>query len=235
MSINYIFPIGRRCNSSYFVRNTKLSRFAGPMDFMFIDLQTAKECIENRFTNFLSDIVYNNEVLLYKKNTTHIDDKIDKSVKYFTSTWKDIRINQNYLPTVYKEDIYDWDRMCVFIHHSIEDENVYNDIKMRCDRLIKCLEYNCLFVYFTEIIYDVEKEMQRIQSIGFKEKLFVVIFSALPSALYIAKTDNIIFFVVRCEEYEQQMNRLNENDVFDTKEILNVLLSLYKLELLDSP
>lgn len=235
MSINYIFPVGRRCNSSSFLRDSKLSRFAGPMDYMFIDLQTAKECIEDKFSNFLNDIVHNNEALLYEKNTTSIDSKIDKDVKYFKSKWNNVRINQNYLPSVYKEDIYDWDRMCVFIHHAIEDQNVYNDIKMRCDRLVRCLDYNCLFVYFTEIIYDVEREMQRIQAIQFKERLFVVIFTAVSSALYMVKAGNIIFLVLKCDGYEEQSNRLNDNDVFNTKEILNTLLSVYKLDLLDSP
>lgn len=234
MQVNYVFPIGRRCNSSNFVRSCGLSKFSGPMDYMFIDLQTAKECIEDGFSNFLSDIVVNRDKLLYEKNSKSIDDSINKIPGYFISKWNKVLINQNYLPSEYKDDIYDWDRMCVFIHHDLEDEETYKALNRRCDRLVRCLNYSCLFIYFTEIIDDVQAEINRILDIKFKYELFVVIFST-NGGIHYAQCDNVKFLVVRCENYEIQRNRLNDNDIFNHVPIYNKIKEIYRLDLLDKP
>ena len=59
--INYVFSIGYRCNSVQFLRRFEMSKFSGPFDWMYIDLETSLLNITNRFESYLDDIVILNK------------------------------------------------------------------------------------------------------------------------------------------------------------------------------
>jgi hypothetical protein len=54
--INYVFSVGYRCNSVEFLRRFEVSKFSGPFDWMYIDLETSLMNIHNRFEFYLDDI-----------------------------------------------------------------------------------------------------------------------------------------------------------------------------------
>ena len=79
IEINFIFSIGFRCYSPDFLYKYKLRKISGPFDYLFIDIETVFDNINNDFDKFLSDIVFINK---NKKNQWVTDfDDVSKSLK----------------------------------------------------------------------------------------------------------------------------------------------------------
>ena len=74
ITINFIFSIGLHCNSPDFLKRHNISR---PFDYLFINIDTAFDNINNSFDLFLQDIVVVN-IIYYsdKKINKHILDFI---------------------------------------------------------------------------------------------------------------------------------------------------------------
>lgn len=246
MEINYVLPIGRRCNCSDFVRKNNLSRFASPMDYMFISIDVAIKVINNKFEDFLNDIVIK-EMLLFPKNTTDVKkdffDEYNYLIPYYFCISYDgynIYINQNYLPSDINPHIYEWERLCVFIHHDLECKDLYNTIKRRCDTMNKCLENDkTLLLYMTSIVRDPEFEKQRILDlcIDFKYNLFVVIFTCTNYKLGYEIKNNIHFYSMLVPTYDEQLHTNGDNNfgTFNNKEIMDKLNEVFNFKLLDKP
>ena len=59
--IKYSFSIGYRCNSVQFLRRYNMSKFSGPFDWMYIDVDSSIQNIKNEFERYLNDIVLLNK------------------------------------------------------------------------------------------------------------------------------------------------------------------------------
>lgn len=134
MSIHYIFGIGRRCNCTELIRNNRLTKIASPTDRVFIDLETSLINLKNHFENYLNDIVMinraqNRKDLLYLNNRSEIDQRLSEftntDICYMSHNYNyngyTLCINQNYLPSNIVSNIYEWERLCIFIHHNLSE------------------------------------------------------------------------------------------------------------------
>ena len=56
--INYTFSIGSNCDSTFFIRHNDLCKFAGPLDWVYIDFESALLNMEEGFERFTKDLFY---------------------------------------------------------------------------------------------------------------------------------------------------------------------------------
>ena len=141
--LNFIFSVGYRCNSVDFLKRYNLRQYSGPFDYLFIDLETSFQIINNKFDNFLNDIIvfHKNQKkleLVYNKNTSECENKFYELIKndigYMAHNYNNnlLFINQNYIEkNKLSHNLYDWNRECIFLHHNLLDTNIYNKLKIR--------------------------------------------------------------------------------------------------------
>ena len=163
--IKYIYSIGFRCNSVDFLKHYKLRNHSGPFDNIVIDIESSFENISKQFQYFIKDIVLidkvNNKISLHLSNSSINKLLLDlnnnnKMLYYMNHEWNryNLRINQNFINYI-NNNLYFWDRICLFLHHNIIDDNIKNKLDNRCHIFNKIYQiYNNLLVLFhiTKII-----------------------------------------------------------------------------------
>ena len=113
---------------------------SSPFDYLFIDFETSLKIINNNFDDYLHDIILFNKnnkhiELFYKKNTTEINPKfyelLENNIVYMAHNYNNSNLlfNQNYLDNKLNDNLYNWNTICNFLHHSILDSNIYTSIK----------------------------------------------------------------------------------------------------------
>ena len=157
--INYIFTIGSLCDSTFFLRFNKLSKFASPFDWVYIDLETAFQVIENQFDNYLTDLYHYLPYLNYSKMSNlkfnsylyNLKDtqiaspfmrnlNIEPFILHFESNPYDkdltsnlyensFYINQNNLPSTFTPALQNWERSCWSPHQDFKNEAQTNSMK----------------------------------------------------------------------------------------------------------
>lgn len=148
--INYIFSIGYRCNSVQFVRKYNMSKFSGPFDWMYIDLDSSLINIRDKFSDYLIDV----------------NIEIDGSLKYMDQDYSKTRlpINKKFTERM-GNDLYDWEKICIFLHHDTEKPEEVEKIKLRADRFNSLIESDpekIMLVYISKILDSPDDEMSRI-------------------------------------------------------------------------
>ena len=63
--INYAYSIGSNCDSTFFIRHYKLSKFSGPFDWVYVDFNSALKNIEQKFERYTKDLFYYNPDVNY--------------------------------------------------------------------------------------------------------------------------------------------------------------------------
>jgi hypothetical protein len=150
---------------------------------MYVDFESALQIISNRFSDFCNDIVLMDNQnktlqLIYKKNTTVPDEEysilLKKNMIYMNDdfSWTTLRINQTYTKPFDVsgeplDNIYLWPRICIHHHHNLQDGNVLNGMKKRCDRFLKVMDnwqQDCTLFYITQILHggDIQDEILRL-------------------------------------------------------------------------
>ena len=125
-NINNIFAIGFRCNTDDFLSKfLKIRRYSSPFSYMVIDIKTALNFIDNNFLNYT-----NKDFILFGKNTY----KFNKSIWYCN-----IYIHKYSIITNDYVDILDMDKVCIWNHHNLYDENIINSLNRRSLHLLECL------------------------------------------------------------------------------------------------
>jgi len=162
ITINYIFCGGHRCNSVDFLKTRGLRMISGPFDYTFIDIESTFKIINNKFEDYLCDLVIfnkNQQTLINKKNTNCINESFYglKDVNYMGERYNDntLLFNQNYVSGV-TSNLYDFDRILEFHHHPVDNENVKIKMESRVLRFKNIISSNdpvALF-YITKIISD---------------------------------------------------------------------------------
>ncbi len=231
--INNIFSIGYRCNSVQFLRRFEMSKFSGPFDWMYIDLETALINISNEFEHYLNDIVIINKsenkfVNLYKKNIDSIKQDITElyndEISYMNENYLKITIpiNQNF-NIVKTNDLYKWDRICVFLHHNMEKNDEIEKIKIRIDRfneVIKNDKTKVMLFYISKIIEDtdVKLEIENICSLVKKyniESNLVSIICTPNQNDEVIHIDNCFFMIKNVPNYSYQFNKYKSDNNFE--------------------
>lgn len=142
INITNIFSIGFRCNVDEFLTDfLKIRKYSSPFSYMVIDLQTALNFIENKFENYT-----NMEFIEPGKNTY----KFNKHYWCCNHVHKCSVITNDYV------DIMDMDKVCIWNHHNLYDENIRKAINRRSQRLLECLskKSDTLLLFYIEKIQE---------------------------------------------------------------------------------
>lgn len=246
--IDYVFNIGKRCNSTEFLKTFKLRKFSSPFDWIFIDIETSLDLIKNEFKGFLDDIVYINinsniKQLINGINYDSIDSKLIelKYFKYITHDYNNNQLffNQKFLPKNIDTDLYNWDRILLFLHYNFYSEVDIEKIKRRQERfqnIIKENTDNVLLFYLSQILTN-EKALLLKENIIHKVKeiktnivIVLCIEEIDESKWYQTSTeiyDNLYIIKFLVPSYEIQINKWNSLDNH-MKEIENVYIEMKK-------
>jgi hypothetical protein len=125
ININNIFAIGYKCNTDDFLIDfLKIRKYSSPFSYMVIDIKTALNFIDNNFLNYT-----NKDFILPGKKTF----KLNKNNWYCNNIHSCSIITNDYV------DILDMDKVCIWSHHNLYDENIINTFNRRSSHLLECL------------------------------------------------------------------------------------------------
>ena len=256
--INFIFSIGHRCYAQDFLKKYDLKKMSSPFENLIIDFETSLKIINNKFDDFLDDIVLINNgtkhlELFYKKNTIEIDKKFHEllendTIGYMRHNYNPfyIRINQNYLDVKLHENFYNWNTICCFRHPNILDANVYNSIKNRYNRfnniMNKYNETSALF-YITRIntCDNITNYINNIIELKKKYNItcFIIIIincDNIEDSHYYNETEKCLFIIKKVENYETQYTKYeidNEVKYLNYENEFNIILNYFTLQLIE--
>jgi len=254
-TINFIFSIGYRCYSPQFLDTFKLRKMSGPFDYLFIDFESSLKIINNKFEDYLYDIILFNKnkkhiELFYKKNTNEINNKfyelLENNIGYMADNYNDgnLLFNQNYLhDNKLNDNLYNWNKICAFHHHNILDSNIYNSIKTRCERfnniINKYYETTALF-YITKIINGKSLVDFMINIIELKNKylikcLLIIIINChnITDRNYYNEVDKCLFIIKKVENYETQYSKYKTDNNLNYEKEFNIISKYFKLRLIE--
>ena len=105
---------------------------------MVIDIKTALNFIDNNFLN------YTNKYFILPGNNTY---------KFNKHNWSCNNIHKYSIITNDYVDILDMDKVCIWNHHNLYDENIINSLNRRSLHLLECLNKNS----DTTLLFYIEK------------------------------------------------------------------------------
>jgi hypothetical protein len=251
--INYIFTLGYRCYSTDFIEIHKLRKMSGPFDYLYIDFETALTIINNKFADFLSDIILlnkNNKTLqiFYKKNTEIINENfyelIKNDIQYMSQYYNNnnLLINQNYIDNKnLSNNLYDWKSICIFLHHNLLDNNIYEKIKMRCERFNDIL-YNHVestaLLYITKIvncnnIFDYINNIIKIKEIYNINSYIIMIINCdnIEKSHYFYDKEKCLFIIRNVENYDIQNFKYKIDNTTDYVDELKIMFNYFKFDI----
>lgn len=231
--IKYSFSIGYRCNSVQFLRRYNMSKFSGPFDWMYIDVDSAIQNIIEEFEFYLKDIVIMKKSdsllkLVYPSKKVDIDNDIinffDQEPMYMKHDYKSqlLPINQNFTE-VKSNDIYNWNKICIFLHHILDDDSDLNKIEKRINifnEVTSKYYENTLFFYISKIINkkDIKKEVKRLTDLYLKldkKYEFVSILCCADSEDTHYKFENFLFIIKNVPDYNKQYDLYETDNNFE--------------------
>ena len=253
--INFIFSIGYRCYSSEFLTHFKLRKMSGPFDFIFIDIESALNIINNNFDNYLFDIISFNKntrnvELFYKKNTNEINNKyyelLENNIGYMAHDYSGINLilNQNYIDNCkLSNNLYNWDKICCFLHQDILDNYIYNLIKKRCERFnLIYNKYNntTVLLYITQIVNsnNIEDYMNLIIELKKKNNIncFIIMIinsDNLEETHYFNEIERCLFIIKKVENYDIQYLKYQTDNNLNYEKELNIILKYFEFNLFE--
>mgnify|MGYP000061618917 FL=1 len=250
ITINFIFSIGFRCYSPDFLKHYNIRNISGPFDYLFIDIETAFDNINNNFDLFLKDIVLVNKKEKINKiyySNKEINKKIldftkSTDIGYMSHNYNDITliINQNFINNT-PSNLYNWDRICIFHHNHITEKSIYDTIYKRVN-IFKNIYKNrkkdmCLF-YITKIIETKNIEQYKKNIYDMKKQynincyIIIIICSDKLDDYYIFEND-ILFIIKKVNDYNYQYNskKGTDNNLNYDKEY-NIIKKIFNLKLM---
>lgn len=238
IEINYIFSIGQRCNSTDFLKAYNMRNISGPFDHLFIDLETTFENIYNKFKLFFSAYVsfkkkYNK--LVIKKPTTYLN-PIFKNLETYEKIFYmghnyynfKLHINQNYIDNM-SNNIYDWNRLLISIHHNFTDTGTCNMIRKRVNIFLYNYENNSdklILFHMTKIMSDNTIDIYKNYIFDLKEKykincyLVIIYFSDKLDDGHLYE-NKVLIIIKKVKSYEIQLEtkKIDNNRLKYNKEL----------------
>ncbi len=247
--IHYVFSIGYRCYSPDFLKYYNLRMLSGPFDYLFIDIETSFQNINNGFEIFLNDIVClnkNNNSITMHYSSEKIKNEIVKfksydNIGYMSHNYNhlDLRINQNFIENI-SNNLYEWDRICVFHHHNMLDKSTYDALTNRCNTFKKIYKANtnklCLlfitkiveideFKAYKEYIYNLKKKYK------INSYIIIIICSDRLDEIECFE-NNILFIVKRVNDYNYQYsNGIGTDNNLNYEKEKNIILQYFDFKL----
>ena len=256
--INYTYSIGSNCDSTFFIRHYKLSKFSGPFDWVYVDFNSALKNIEQKFERYTKDLFYYNPNVNYNnmsieelklhlinkeyhnqvdyrlENISDIEFELHPNKSYV----KDFYINQHFLPDEITPNLVQWNKSCWFPHHDFKDKDKNNVLKNKINVFNKVYgdnKDNILFIGFNkfETIQDAYYEIRNItrsyHQSDLKSDLFYIILAPTNTPPEIIKHENVTFFLKHFEGIYQFETDDKHPEAF---EYLN---KIYKFNILEKP
>ncbi len=144
-NIDNIFALGFRCNADDFLSSClKIRRYSSPFSYMVIDIKTALNFID---TNFLE---YTNKDFILSGTNAYTFNK---------HSWSCSNIHKCSVITDDCVDILDLDKVCIWNHHNLYDENTIKSLNRRSLHLLDCLnkKYDTTLLFYIEKIQKYEE------------------------------------------------------------------------------
>lgn len=251
--IKYIFSGGYRCYSPQFLQRYGLRNISGPFDYLFIDIETVFENIHNQFNKFLSDITLVNKNLnkleiFYSQNA--IDQKLHeflsrRNLVYMRHNYNNhnLLINQNFLENT-PNNLYDWDRICLFFHFNIIEKEVFDKIYKRVNIFKKLYElyskHMCLF-HITKItsLNDFNEYKKYILNLKAKFNIacyLIVIICCDNMDDHYEFENDILYIIKRVKDYDYQLTNCTGTDnnvhTLDYTRENNIIRNVFNFNLL---
>lgn len=149
IKIHNIFSIGYRCTTDIFLQEFLFIRnYSSPFSYMVIDIETSLKFIENKFENYT--------------NTDCIQPG-KKTFKFNKQDWKCSNIHKCSEIKNDNTDILDMNKVCIWNHHNLYDQDVIKSLNRRTEHLLRILNTipDTLLLFYIEKlqIYDGEKKI----------------------------------------------------------------------------
>jgi hypothetical protein len=227
---------------------------SSPFDYLFIDFKTSLQIINNKFYDYLHDIILFNKhtqniQLFYKKNTTEINHKfyelLQNDIGYMAHNYNgwNVFFNQNYLDDKLNNNFYNWNSICSFIHHDLLDSNIYTSIKNRCDRFNNIInKYNetTALLYITPIINCkcIVEYMNNILELKKQNNIKCIIIiiincDNIEDSEYYNEAENCLFIIKKVENYEIQYTKYQVDINLIDKNEFDVISKYFTLNLIE--
>ena len=221
--VHYIFSIGYRCTSGNALRDNGLRSCSGPFDYMYIDLETCFRNIANQFHGFLDPdelvtIHKNNKTVSHTKSVHESIIKFvgsDEPIKYMAHDYSHIPVLMNQKFTSewnLSENIYEWDNVCIFHHHNVNNPVIRNKIGKRCNLFNRIYEtqYKHMNLFHITQIVDVSLNMYKayikllVSDYQIRCMCTIIVCTVHPFQKKYEIQDNILFIFKRVPSYEIQ-------------------------------
>jgi hypothetical protein len=247
--IYYIFSIGHRCNSTQVLKKHKLRNISSPFDYLFIDIESSFQIINNNFKVFLNDIVLfnkdSNQLNIYY-TTNNIVNELDNLKSYGNITYmahnynkNNLFINQNFIQNI-SANLYNWNRICIFIHHNLLNNSVYNTLIHRCNIFKNIYKIHpnklCLF-YITKIIEfnDITEYKQYIYNLTIKYNItcYIIIIICSDKLNNSFSFENKILYIIKnVSNYNYQYNtEYGTDNNLNYKKEFDIIYKLFDFKL----
>ena len=145
-TIKNVFSLGYRCNSDQFLdKYLKIRKYSSPFSYMVIDIKTALHFVLNKFENYTNKDFIESGKSSFTFNKHHW---------YCTNIHKCSIITNDYV------DILDMDKVCIWNHHDLYNENTINSINRRSLHLLECLstKADTMLLFYIEKIQQYEEK-----------------------------------------------------------------------------
>lgn len=240
IKINYVLTIGRRCNSTDYLRLNNLTKFSSPFDWLIVDFDSALELISKEFSDFTQDI------LIYKHSKPAVMHKINDAERankhlsilrsypniiHFNRNFnkKTMRYNLNYVGDKIDSNLYSKGRSCNFMHHDVTQPDIQLKLKkrtIRMNELMKNKKSETLLFYLSIIVddyvYTVEHVKNTYEKIGNDARILYV--ACVPfegRKLEPVKYGNMYIFPLDVPSFEEQCNFFRKIDNYVYNGIVN--------------
>lgn len=174
--IHFIFSCGFRCPAPDALKFNGLRMMSGPLDYIFVDLESAFKLITRKFDGLINDIVEfkkseNTLSLCYPKYSSEICHNFinfaQGPVMYMVNDKKNDHYfyNQMYLDDKIDCNLYKWDSICVFAHHNLYSSTNRETIIRRCERFNQIMDRwqsEVVLFHVTKIVTNIEESIQNI-------------------------------------------------------------------------
>ena len=266
-TLNFIFNIGHRCFSPDFLDTYKLRKIQSPFDFVFIDYESALKAIATKFADYLYDIVFFNknaeQIVLYNaKNTADANPIINpkfyellkQDVGYMAHDYNDnnLFINQNYLDTAtaattteLSGNTYNWNTICMFLHHNVLDPTVNNVITKVCEKFNYIIDKYCettALIYITKIITCdnngigdyMNNMLQKKREHNIKCYIIVIVAcDNIENAQHFFEEDKTLFIVKKVDDYDTQYAEYGLDTILNYENEFNVITKYFDVQLIE--
>ena len=151
--ITDIYSIGYRCNTDDLMKKLNIRHYSSPFSYMVIDYKSVFKYIDNNFADFF-DIIYLNNKEKNDKIYELSNQQFYNYNWYDTFWYNDLYINKSCLINKHIQNVPDWENVCIWNHHNINDNEVRDTINRRIERLYNSLNNKSdtsLLIYINKI------------------------------------------------------------------------------------